>query len=201
VRLLNQFGILTSTVEEILKGTKIKMQMRNLDGKQAVFTMHSIIYTHQCRWKKCLCTHIIVRLNSSRSRKQRNWRFKYFEYTEHQLFHRMEAVVYQTTAAVPTSWNWIYSTGCFLTLILNTIDKDAPDHYKKEDYAFRFLILFVPFRSREDLETDKFYYQGALRRAHREGRISEEMIQITQKIQTLPNSLASNVVQNHKRRQ
>jgi hypothetical protein len=31
---------------------------------------------------------------------------EYFEYTEQHLFHRIEAVVYQTTAAVPVfSWN------------------------------------------------------------------------------------------------
>jgi hypothetical protein len=35
----------------------------------------------------------------------------YFEYTEQHFFHRIEAVVYQTAAAVPVfSWNWICST-------------------------------------------------------------------------------------------
>jgi hypothetical protein len=36
---------------------------------------------------------------------------EYFEYTKQHLFHRIEAVVYQTTAAVPTFlWHWICST-------------------------------------------------------------------------------------------
>jgi hypothetical protein len=78
---------------------------------------------------------------------------------------------------------------------LNTIDEDASDHHKKEEYAFRFLLLFVPFRSKEDLETDECY-QGALQRAHQKGRISEEMIQIAENIQTLHNSLASDIVEN-----
>ena len=83
---------------------------------------------------------------------------KYSEYTEQHLFNRIEAAVYRTTAALPTFlWNWICSIRCFMTLILNTIDKDPPDHHKKEDYSFRFLILLVPFISREDLETDEFY--------------------------------------------
>jgi hypothetical protein len=127
----------------------------------------------------------------------KNLAIEYFEYTEQHLFHRIEAVVCQTTAAVPTfSWNWICSTRCFLMPILNTIDEYASDHHKKEEYAFRFLLLFVPFRSKEDLETDEFY-QGALQRAYRKGRISEEMIQIAENIQTLHNSLASDMWKTH----
>ena len=112
------------------------------------------------------------------------------------MFHQIEAVVYRTTTAVPTfTWNWICSTRCFFTTILNTIDEDASDHHKKEDYAIRFLILFLPFRCREDLETDECY-QGSLQRAYQMGRISEEMIQIAENIQTLHNSLASDIVEN-----
>jgi hypothetical protein len=82
---------------------------------------------------------------------------EYFEYREHHLFHQIQAVVYPTTAAVQfvlVELDWICFTCCIFKLILNTIDKDAPDHHKKEEYAFCFLILFVPFRSREDLEID-----------------------------------------------
>ncbi len=39
-------------------------------------------------------------------------------------------------------------------------------------------------------------YQGALQRAYQKGRISEEMIQIAENIQTLHNSLASDIVEN-----
>jgi hypothetical protein len=78
---------------------------------------------------------------------------------------------------------------------LNITDKDNPDHQKKEDYAFCFLILFVPFRSGKDQETDDCY-QIVLRIAHGEGRSSKEMIQIAENIQTLNNSLASDVVEN-----
>jgi hypothetical protein len=63
---------------------------------------------------------------------------KYFEYTEQHLFYQHEAVIYQTTEAVPTfALTWISSTRSFQTSILNIIDKDNPDHQKKEEYAFR----------------------------------------------------------------
>jgi hypothetical protein len=93
------------------------------------------------------------------------------------------------------SWNWLSSTRSFFTSILHPIDKDSSDYDKKEEYAFRFLILFVPFRCKEDLETDDCY-QSVLQRAHAEGRISEKMIQIAENIQTLHNSLSSDLVEN-----
>jgi hypothetical protein len=182
-------------LEAILKGTKIMMRMRSLDGKQVGFhnafnylyrpmEMEEMsLYAYYCETK-------FIKISEAKK-----LAIEYFEYTEQHLFHRIEAVVYQTTtAAVPVfSWNWICFTRRFLTSILNTIDKDASDHHRKEEYAFRFLLLFVPFRSKEDLETDECY-QGALQRAHRKGRISEEMIQIAENIQTLHNSLASDIV-------
>jgi hypothetical protein len=183
-------------LEAILKGTNITMQMRNLHGKQICFHKafndlyrpmdmeETSLYAYYCETK-------FIKISEGKM-----LAIEYFEYTEQHLFQRIEAVVYRPTATVPTfSWNWICSTRCFLMLILNIIDEDASDYHKKEDYAFRFLILFVPFRSREDLETDECY-QGALQRAYQKGRISEEMIQIAENIQTLHNSLASDIVEN-----
>ena len=40
------------------------------------------------------------------------------------------------------------------------------------------------------------YYQNALQRAHKENRISDEMIEIAENIQTIHNSLASGIVEN-----
>jgi hypothetical protein len=77
-----------------------------------------------------------------------------------------------------------------------TATKDATDHQKKEEYAFRFMLLFVPFRSREDLEPDGGFYQNALQKAHEDGRITNDMIKIAENIQTIHNSLASRISQN-----
>jgi hypothetical protein len=183
-------------LEAILRGSNITMQMRNLNGRQVGFhkafnylyrpmEMEEMsLYAYYCETK-------YIKISEAKKLE-----IEYFEYTEQHLFHRIEAVVYRTTTAVPTfTWNWICSTRCFFTSILNTFDEDASDHHKKEDYAIRFLILFVPFRCREDLETDECY-QGALQRAYQMGRISEEMIQIAENIQTLHNSLASDIVEN-----
>jgi hypothetical protein len=131
-------------LEAILKGTKIMMRMRSLDGKQVGFhnafnylylpmEMEEMsLYAYYCETK-------FIKISEAKK-----LAIEYFECTEQHLFHRIEVVVYQTTAAVPVfSWNWIFSTRCFLTPILNTIDEDASDHHKKEEYPFRFLLLFV----------------------------------------------------------
>jgi hypothetical protein len=183
-------------LEGILKGTQISMTIRNLDGKQVVFNKaFNYLYRPTGMEKMSLYTFYgetkYIKISEAKK-----LGIEYFEYTEQHLFRKIEAVVYRTTTAVPTfPWNWIPSTRNFLTSILQRIDKDAPDHHTKEEYAFRFLILFVPFRSREDLETDDCY-QSVFQRAYRESRISEEMILIAENIQTLHNSLATEIVEN-----
>ena len=98
---------------------------------------------------------------------------EYFEYTEKHTFHKSEGVTYQTTDAVPSfSWNWLGSTRSFLTSILHPADKHATDHHKKEEYAFGFMLLFVPFRSIEDLKPGGGFYQIAFQKAHADVRIT-----------------------------
>jgi hypothetical protein len=77
---------------------------------------------------------------------------------------------------------WLGSTKSFLTSILHPANKDVTDHQKKEEYAFRFMLLFVPFQSREDLQPDGGFYQNALQKAHEEGRITNNMIEIAENI-------------------
>jgi hypothetical protein len=79
---------------------------------------------------------------------------------------------------------------------LHPANKDATDHQKKEEYTFRFMLLFVPFRSREDLQPDGGFYQNALQKAHEDGRITNAMIEIAENIQTIHNSLASRTPEN-----
>jgi hypothetical protein len=50
------------------------------------------------------------------------------------------------------------------------------------------MLLFVPFRSREDLQPDGGFYQNALQKAHEDGRITNDMIEIADNIQTIHNS-------------
>ena len=57
------------------------------------------------------------------------------------------------------------------------------------------MILFLPFRSLEDLKIDDSY-QKAFQKAHKNGKFSKNMIDKTENIQTIHNSLASSILEN-----
>jgi hypothetical protein len=183
-------------LEGLMKDEKVIMRFRYLHGKQVTFHKgHNYLYRplemeNMGLYFFCEQTEFI---KISKAKKENT---EYFEYTEKHLFHASEGVVYRTIEAVPTfPWNWLGSTKSFLTSLLHPTDENASDHKGKQDYAFRFMILFLPFRSREDFETDGCY-QNAFQRACKEGRITDEMIEIAENIQTIHNSLASNIPPN-----
>ena len=98
--------------------------------------------------------------------------------------------------AVPNfPWNWLGSTKSLVNSILDPTNKRAIDHKKKQEYACRFMILFVPFRTKKDLQMDGCYQKG-FQKAHKEGQITNEMIRIAENIQTIHNSLASGIPEN-----
>jgi hypothetical protein len=105
-------------------------------------------------------------------------------------------VIYRKSNAVPTfPWAWLGSTKSFMTSMLHPTDVDASDHNKKQEYALRFMLLFVPYRSKEDLQTDGCY-QNKFQRLYKDEEITNEMIEIAENIQTIHNSLASGMVEN-----
>jgi hypothetical protein len=128
--------------------------------------------------------------------KARSEKMEYFEYTKKHLFCASKGVIYWKTKAVPTfAWNWLGATKSFLTSILHPTDENASNHKQKQEYAFCFMLLFLLFRCREDLETDGGYH-NAFQRAYKEGPITQEMTQIVENIQTIHNSLASDIPPN-----
>jgi hypothetical protein len=179
-----------------MKDEKIIMRFRYLNGKQVAFHKgHNYIYRplameHMGVYLFYESTEFVM---ISKAKKEN---IEYFEYTEKHLFRAREGVVYRKTTAVPSfAWNWLGSTKSFQTSLLNPINRNAIDHQRKEDYAFRFMLLFLPYRSREEFESDGCY-QNAFQRAFREGRITDDMIQIAENIQTIHNSLASDIPPN-----
>jgi hypothetical protein len=120
-----------------------------------------------------------------------------YEYTEEHLYREKEAVIYRKKAkAVPTfPWSFLCSTKSFETSLLHFSPKGAIDYEKKEEYAFHFMLLFVPFRKCEDLLCDGSY-QKKFQKLYREGKITDEMRQIAENIQTIHNSLASGIPEN-----
>ena len=160
-------------LEGILKKQNVQMKFRNLNGKQVTFhKAYNYLYRptqmEDMPLYKYYSDTKFIKMSQARK-----LGIEHFKYTEKHLFRQYEAVMFRKTPAVPSfPWNWLGSTKSFLTSLLHPTDKDATDHHKKEEYAFRFMLLFVPFRSVEDLKSDDGLYQNAFQRAHDDGRIT-----------------------------
>ena len=183
-------------LEGILKEQDVIMRFRKLNGKQVGFHK-GFNYLYRPKEMEHMSAYTFYSetefVNISTARKEA---IEYFEYTEKHLFISKEAVRYRTMKVIPTfPWNWLGSTKSFLTSIFHPTNATEIDYRRKQEYAFRFMLLFVPFRSKEDMEIDGCY-QNALQRAHKEDRITGEMIQIADNIQTIHNSLSSGIPEN-----
>jgi hypothetical protein len=61
---------------------------------------------------------------------------------------------------------------------------------EEEEYAHRFMIVFLPFRKEDLIEDGSF--QRAFQTAYKEGKFSDEMIAMQNNIQAIQNSLNPN---------
>jgi hypothetical protein len=183
-------------LEGIIKDEKIIMRFRYQHGKAVTF--HK---AHNYLYRPLAMEHMGVycfyeETEFIKIKKAEDDKTEYFEYTQKHSFRTTEGVVYRKTTAVPSfAWNWLGSTKSFKTSILHPTDEQASDHRQKQDYAFRFMLLFLPFRSKDDFDNDGCY-QNDFQKAYREDRITDEMIQIANNIQTIHNSLASDIPPN-----
>jgi len=183
-------------LEGIIKEQSVTMRFRNLNGTQVAFHK-ALNYLYRPKELEHMPSYQFYSetefVNIKQAEKDN---VEFFEYTEEHVFRGTEAVRYREIMAVPTlPWNWVCSTRPFLNSLLDKIDSSSPDYHKKEEYAFRFMILFVPFRNKDDLKVDESY-QEAFQNAYKNGSISEEMINIAKNIQTIHNSLASGIPEN-----
>jgi hypothetical protein len=88
-------------LEAILKGTSITMQMRNLHGKKVDFHkafnyLYRPIEMEEMSLYAYYCETKFIMISEAKK-----LAIEYFDCTEQHLFHRIEAVVYRPTAAVP----------------------------------------------------------------------------------------------------
>jgi hypothetical protein len=179
-----------------LKSTKMIMRFRYLNGKQVAFHKGYNYFYRPLAMEHLGVYFFYEETEFVNIKKAESESSEYFEYTEMHLFRASEGVAYRKRKSVPTfAWNWLRSTKAFSHSILHPSDENASDHQAKEEYAFRFMLLFLPFRSIADFETDGCY-QDVLQRAYKEGRITEDMIEIANNIQTIHNSLASDIPPN-----
>jgi hypothetical protein len=123
-----------------------------------------------------------------------------FHFTEDHPCRDHDAVMYRSANGkencVPVfSWKFIGSTKDFERNMLMPVEETDPQFRKKEEYAQRFMIVFLPFRTNEDLKL-RGSYQRAFQNAYEEDLFSEEMLAIANNIQTIQNSIESGIPDN-----
>jgi hypothetical protein len=123
-----------------------------------------------------------------------------FEFTKEHPFHGYDAVIYRIQTGkqdcVPVfSWKFIGSTKEFERSMMEPVSETDRQYRKKEEYAQRFMIVFLPFRTDADLK-EQGSYQRAFQTAYKDGRFSEDMIAIANNIQSISNSIESGIPEN-----
>jgi hypothetical protein len=118
---------------------------------------------------------------------------EYYTFIEGHPYRDYKVAIKRDTPCVPVfQWSWLPSTSYFTTSMLNPINETDSDFRMKEEYAYKFLILFLPFRSHSDLKYNGSY-QGRWQYAYEKKIFSKSMVYIANNIQTIRNSLGSSI--------
>ena len=183
-------------LEGILENQAVTMRFRIIRGKQVTFHKAFDYLYRPPEMNYMHCYKYYSETEYMNMKEAEKLDIMYFLYTEKHIWRDTEVVIKRKTDAVPSfPWNWLCSTKSFLTTLLQPINKNSFDHRKKQEYCCRFMILFIPFRNKKDLQVDGCYQKG-FQKAHEDGKITDEIIEIAENIQTVHNSLASGIPEN-----
>ena len=92
-------------------------------------------------------------------------------------------------------WKWLGSTRNFSTSLMESVSMSDVGYNCKEEYALKFMILFLPFRTHDDLQLERSY-QKRFQKAVTDEEFNCEMLQVAENIQNVHNSMQSSMPQN-----
>jgi hypothetical protein len=186
--------------QQMLNEENMIMKFRNVGGKQVTFhqAMNYLYRPKETENSAMYKFYMEMEFTSVREAGKAN--IPFYEFTEDHPFQSTDAVIYRMQKGkqdcVPVfSWTFIGSTKGFERSMLEEVSLTDPQYQKKEEYAQRFMIVFLPFRKKEDLIEDGSF-QRAFQTAHKEGKFSDEMIAIANNIQAIQNSIESGIPEN-----
>ena len=172
-----------------VRGEKMQMTFRSVDGKQVPY--HSSMHLfHRSEQLKHLCAYQFYSEMKVMGKKDADAMDKeHFEFLEQHPLHSTITSCYRDSACVPVfAWNWLGSTKEWSTPILEAVSKSDADYLKKEQYALRFMLLFLPFRSAEEL-TKNGSHTTAFQEAYKQNLFHPSMLQVAENIQDILNSV------------
>jgi hypothetical protein len=169
------------------------MTFRNVDGRQVPFHK-SMDYLFRPTEQEALCayefaadTETMTIANADKAGREE----RYYLQEGHPLA-QTHCVVYREKTCVPIfPWNWLESTRNFAQPLRDTVDETHAEYKQRESYCLRFLMMFYPFRTIDDMKTDSGSYQALFARQMEANNISLAMTTIADNIQNIHNSLHS----------
>jgi hypothetical protein len=185
--------------EKMLANEPMIMRFRNRDGTQVAYH-NAMDYLHRPKDFEDLPMYVYYRdmeFTTEKNAERRGYvSEEIFMYPESHPFHKTDAVVYRKRPCVPVfGWTWMGKTKQFLSSLLTEARETDLDYKAKEEYAKKFMIAFMPFRTGTDLK-ENGSYSAAFRTAHSAGAFSDEMIEIANNIQDIQNSIEAGMPEN-----
>jgi hypothetical protein len=183
-------------ISNFLKNTAMHMTFKSVDGKQIGFHA-SMNYIYRPDGFKQFCMYdFFSKLKFIAKSKAENIGQEYFLFTDEHPLKSNSVVVYREHPCIPVfPWNWLGSTKKMETPMTNMLTHGTELDSTKEEYGYKFMILFLSFRSAADLLNDGSYQRRWIV-AYNDNLFSKHMIEIAENIQTIHNSLESSIPPN-----
>lgn len=184
------------SIDKFLKNESMQMRFHTVDGNQVAANEAMSYYyrptemEHYCFYEHNSLTELISVAQAEKSEQET------FPLLEDHPLHQVKVTVYRKYPSIPTfAWNWLGSTKMFVKPMTEIVESTNCDFTLKEEYAYKFMILFMPFRVHSDFMVDGSYQKGWLRALEMD-MFSPEMKEIAQNIQTIHNSMESTIPSN-----
>lgn len=172
-----------------LKDEQMQMTIRKVNGKQVPY--HSCMhFVHRSKGLHHLCSYqFFSQMQVISLKKAENENIEHFEFSDKHPMHQTTTAIYRESACVPVfAWNWLPSTIDWETPIFDHCSKTDPYYNDKEQYAFRFMVLFLPFQTLSDLQIDGSHIL-AFQEAYKNDLFHPDMLQVANNIQDVLNSI------------
>jgi len=183
-------------IEKLTKDEKMVMTFRNIGDSQKCFhaSMH---YAYRPQKMEDMCFYeYYSKIEFTSKTKATEEDREHLEFTENHPCANSEVAVYRSQICVPVfPWNWIGSTKAFATSMWQPVLITDPNYKMREEYAFKFMLLFLPFRNNLDLLQDGSY-QLKFVTEEKNRKFSAEMLEIVDNIQMVYNSLEASIPEN-----
>ena len=178
-------------IESYLLGENTTGIVRTIAGKSAWYhkAMDYVFRPHELETMSLL--NFFQQVKSMRNAETKKQGIEEtFEFDEAHPFKNAYSIVYREKECVAIfPWNWIGSTSEFQDSLIKNIHHSHKEYAKREEYCRRFLMLFIPFRSLNDLLDNRSSYQEAFQAKVWSNGIDEDVKNFANNIQDIHNSL------------